>query len=55
VSLLYTYLPQPNTSIYAGYGDLLFSDLDPITRQRAEGLQRQRNTVFVKLSHNFRR
>lgn len=55
ISLLYTYLPQPNTSIHAGYGDILFSDLDPLTRQRLDGLNRQRRTVFIKLSHNFRR
>lgn len=55
VSLLYTYLPRPNTSIYGGYGDILFSDLDPVTRTRLDGLNRQRRTVFLKLSHNFRR
>jgi hypothetical protein len=55
VSLLYTYLPQPNTAIYAGYGDVLFNDIDPLTLGPQAGWQRQRQTVFVKLSHNFRR
>jgi hypothetical protein len=55
VSLLYTYLPQPNTAIYGGYGDILANDLDPLTNDAREGWHRQRRTVFVKLSHNFRR
>lgn len=55
ISLLYTFLPRPNTAVYAGYGDSLLNELDPITRERADGLQRQRRTVFLKLSHNFRR
>ncbi len=55
LSFLYTYLPQPNTAIYAGYGDVLLNDLDPLSGARAEGLQRVRRTFFIKLSHNFRR
>lgn len=51
VSLLYTYLPQPNTSIHVGYDDILFKDFDPSTRQPLEGLHRQRRTRFLKLSH----
>jgi hypothetical protein len=55
VSLLYTFLPQPNTAIYGGYGDLLLNDIDPLTTARIGGWHRQRRTLFVKLSHNFRR
>jgi hypothetical protein len=55
VSLLYTYLPRPNTALYAGYGDVLLRDLDPATAARLDGWQRQQRTFFVKLSHNFRR
>lgn len=55
VSLLYTFLPRPNTAVYAGYGDRLLNDLDPVTHARVHGFQRERRTVFLKLSHNFRR
>jgi hypothetical protein len=54
VSLLYTFLPQPNTAVYVGHGDILLSDVDPISRQPLEGLHRLRRTIFLKLSHNFR-
>lgn len=55
VSLLYTFLPRPNTAVYVGYGDILLSDIDPVSRLRADGFHRVRRTVFLKLSHNFRR
>jgi hypothetical protein len=55
VSLLYTFLPRPNSAVFVGYGDLLLHDLDPLTREARAGLHRVRRTFFVKLSHNFRR
>ncbi|MFN2445582.1 MAG: carbohydrate binding family 9 domain-containing protein [Vicinamibacterales bacterium] len=55
ISLLYTFLPRPNSAVYAGYGDLLLNDVDPLTRDRRDGLHRVRRTFFVKISHNFRR
>ena len=55
ISLLYTFLPRPNTAVYFGYGDLLLNELDPLTHARVRGFQRERRTVFLKLSHNFRR
>lgn len=54
VSLLYTYLPQPNTAIFAGYGDLLLHEMDPLSGARMDGFQRIQRSFFVKLSHNFR-
>jgi hypothetical protein len=54
VSLLYTFLPRPNTAVYVGYGDVLLRDLDPETHARSDGLHRIRRTLFLKLSHNFR-
>jgi hypothetical protein len=54
ISLLYTFLPQPNTAVYAGYGDVLLNDLDPVTGARTAGLQRQTRTAFLKLSYTFR-
>jgi hypothetical protein len=55
VSLLYTFLPQPNTAVYLGYGDLLVNGLDPLSHERLPGLHLLRRTLFLKLSHNFRR
>lgn len=55
ISLLYTFLPRPNSAVYAGYGDLLLNDVDPRIRDRRDGLHRVRRTFFVKISHNFRR
>jgi len=55
-SLLYAYEPRPNTAFFFGYNDLLFNAYDPLTQRRAsgEGLERQRRTLFFKLSYNFR-
>jgi hypothetical protein len=55
-SLLYAYVPRPNTTFYLGWNDLLFNGYDPLTQRRAigEGLERQRRTLFFKLSYNFR-
>jgi hypothetical protein len=55
VSLLYTYLPKPNTAVHAGYGDVLVNELDSPVENRPGGLQRQTRTVFLKLSHTFQR
>jgi hypothetical protein len=55
VSLLYTFLPQPNTAVYLGYGDLFVNGLDPSSEERVAGVHRLRRAVFLKLSHNFRR
>jgi hypothetical protein len=54
VSLLYTYLPKPNTAVYAGYGDILLNEAGSPAESPA-GLRRQTQTVFLKLSHTFRR
>ena len=55
-SLLYAYEPRPNTAFFFGYNDLLFNAYDPLTQRRTvgEGLERQRRTLFFKLSYNFR-
>ncbi len=55
-SLLYAYVPRPNTTFYLGWNDLLFNGYDPLTQRRAigAGLERQRRTLFFKLSYNFR-
>ncbi|MBL8207343.1 MAG: carbohydrate binding family 9 domain-containing protein [Blastocatellia bacterium] len=55
-SLLYAYVPRPNTTFYLGYNDLLFNSYDPIAQRRVtdEGLIRQRRALFFKLSYNFR-
>jgi hypothetical protein len=55
-SLLYAYEPRPNTAFFFGYNDLLFNAYDPLLQRRApgEGLERQRRTLFFKLSYNFR-
>lgn len=55
-SLLYAYEQRPNTAFFFGYNDLLFNAYDPLTQRRAigEGLERQRRTLFFKLSYNFR-
>lgn len=55
-SLLYAYEPHPNTSFFLGYNDLLFNAYEPLTQRRAfgQGLERQRRTLFFKLSYNFR-
>ena len=57
VSLLYSFTPQPTTAVYAGYGDVLYDELDPLTRQRRprEGWLRQNRTFFLKLSYGLRR
>jgi hypothetical protein len=55
VSLLYTYLPKPNTAIYAGYGDLLINEDRSRLENRPGGLQRPTRTLFLKLSHSFQR
>lgn len=55
VSLLYTYLPKPNTAVYAGYGDVLLNEDGSQTEDRRGGFQRQTRSVFLKLSHTFRR
>ncbi len=56
-SLLYAYVPRPNTTFYLGWNDLLSNGYDPLLgqRQRHLGLVQQRRTFFVKLSYNFRR
>ena len=56
-SLLYAWEPRPNTALFVGYNDLLFNGYDPLFNRRdAEaGLVRQRRTLFMKLSYNFRR
>jgi hypothetical protein len=55
-SLLYAYVPRPNTTFYLGWNDLLFNGYDPLfgRRQRGAGLLEQRRTLFFKLSYNFR-
>jgi hypothetical protein len=55
-SLLYAYVPRPNTTVYLGYNDLLFNGYDPLTQRRRPelGLERQRRTLFFKLSYNLR-
>lgn len=54
VSFLYAYTPRPNTALYIGYNDLLFNGIDPLDNTRAQGIFRQRRTLFTKLSYNFR-
>ncbi len=54
ISVLYAYTPRPNTALYIGYNDLLFNGIDPLAGTRAQGLFRQRRTLFTKLSYNFR-
>jgi Domain of unknown function (DUF5916) len=56
-SLLYAYVPRPNTTVYLGWNDLLFNGYDPLfeQRRRGAGLVQQRRTLFFKLSYNFRR
>jgi hypothetical protein len=56
-SLLYAYVPRPNTTFYLGWNDLLFNGYDPLQERRARGagLVSQRQTFFIKLSYNFRR
>jgi hypothetical protein len=55
-SLLYGYEPRPNTAFFFGYNDLLFNAYDPLTQRRliGESLERQRRTLFFKLSYNSR-
>lgn len=55
-SLLYAYVPRPNTTFYLGWNDLLFNGYDPLfeRRQLGAGLVQQRRTLFFKLSYNFR-
>jgi hypothetical protein len=55
VSLLYTFSPQPNTAVFAGFGDVRLNGLDPVSREVAPGFHRERRAVFFKLSHTFRR
>lgn len=54
VSFLYAYTPGPNTALFIGYNDLLFNGIDPLDNTRAQGIFRQRRTLFTKLSYNFR-
>ncbi len=56
-SLLYAYVPRPNTTFYLGWNDLLFNGYDPLLeeRRRGVGLVQQHRTFFLKLSYNFRR
>jgi hypothetical protein len=52
--LLFSYLPSPGTVIYAGYGSTL-RERDAFRFARGDdGLRRQRDAVFVKLSYLFR-
>lgn len=55
LNLLYTFLPRPNTAVYVGYGDTRLADRDPVTGRPEDGYQRERGTLFLKLSHDFRR
>jgi hypothetical protein len=55
VSLLYTFLPKPNTAVYAGYGDVFLDEIESDPRRATRRFQRQTQTVFVKLSHTIRR
>lgn len=54
LSFLYSYTPRPNTSVYVGYSDLLYSNFDPLFRTPATGLVRQSRSVFAKFSYNLR-
>jgi hypothetical protein len=52
LSFLYSVTPRPNTAVYLGYGDLLE---DPLLPHSPPGLRRVNRTLFLKLSHGFRR
>lgn len=54
-SLLYAWEPRPNTALFLGYNDLLYNGYDPLNRERAPELFRQRRTLFMKWSYQFRR
>jgi hypothetical protein len=54
LSFLYSYTPRPNTAVYIGYSDLLYSNYDPLFRTPATGLVRQSRSVFAKFSYNLR-
>jgi hypothetical protein len=50
LSALYGWTPQPNTSIFVGYGDIL----DDVAVDARRQWQRTRRTLFVKLSRGLR-
>jgi hypothetical protein len=50
LSLLYSYTPRPNTTVYFGYGDLFLNGRDPFDATPRDGFQRVRRTLFLKLS-----
>jgi hypothetical protein len=52
--LLFSYLPSPGTVIYAGYGSTLREPNAFRFARGDDGLRRQRDAVFVKLSYLFR-
>ena len=52
--LLFSYLPSPGTVIYAGYGSTLREPNAFRFARGDEGLRRQRDAVFIKLSYLFR-
>jgi hypothetical protein len=52
--LLFSYLPSPGTVIYAGYGSTLREPESFRFARGENGLKRQRDAVFVKLSYLFR-
>lgn len=54
LSFLFAFTPSPNKAFYAGYSDLLFNGLDPLTNQRRSGVFRQSRTLFVKGSYSIR-
>ncbi len=55
-SLLYAWEPRPNTALFLGYNDLLYNGYDPLNRERTpDQFIRQRRTLFMKLSYQFRR
>jgi len=47
LSFLYAFTPSPNKSIFIGYNNLLFNNLDT-------GFYRQSRGLFAKFSYNFR-
>ncbi|HJU88670.1 MAG TPA: DUF5916 domain-containing protein [Gemmatimonadaceae bacterium] len=53
--LLFSYAPSPGTVLYAGYGGM-FSERDAFqfSRDGTNGLRRQEDALFLKLSYLFR-
>jgi hypothetical protein len=55
ISFLYSYVPRPNSALYFGYNDLMYTGLDPAMNSRVPGWHSRSRTLFTKLSYTVSR